>query len=89
MKRYLSSLSLYIGQLIVVSDADDAQVYTIGHFDNDQRERTTVFLLWREGTRLCGCNHDSYMLKKPSLKQIENSILTGALVSSKEITTRS
>ena len=85
MKRYLPSLSLYIGQLVVVSDADDAQVYTIGHFD----DRTTVFLLWREGTRLCGCNHDSFMLKKPSLKQIENSILTGPLVSSKEITTRS
>jgi hypothetical protein len=45
-------------------------------------------LMWYEGTRLCVCEHDAYMLKKPTLTQIENSINFGQLVSSKEIKTR-
>lgn len=83
-KRYLSHKSLYVGQLVVVSDAPEAQVYTIGNID-----KTLVILMWYEGSRLCICHHDSYMLKKPDLIQIENSINFGQLVSLKSIVQRS
>lgn len=81
--RYLSHKAVYVGQLVVVSDANNAQVYTVGLV-----HKTNVILMWYEGTRLCVCKHDAYMLKKPTLTQIENSINFGQLVSSKEIKTR-
>ena len=81
MRRLLATANLYLGQLVVTSDHPEAIVATIVSIKG-----YCVELRWREGTRLCGCGWQSYMLKKPSLKQIENSIVNnGALVSTKEI----
>ena len=81
MRRFIKQANLYVGQLVVTTDYPEATVSTIVSIDY-----LRVELRWREGTRLCGCTFDSYMLMKPSLDQIEYSIAAnGALVSTKEI----
>lgn len=81
MRRFLATANLYLGQLVVISDHPEAIVATIVSIKG-----YSVELRWKEGDKMCGCGWQSYMLKKPSLKQIENSIANnGALVSVKEI----
>jgi hypothetical protein len=81
MRRFIKQANLYVGQLVVVSEMPEATVATVVSMDY-----LKVELRWREGTRLCGCTFDSYMLFLPTLRQIENSIANnGALVSFKEI----
>lgn len=83
MKRYLSHKKLYIGQLVVVSGAKDAQVYTIAHIGHEYR---AVSLVWFEGNQKCVSSHDYFCLFTPTLEQIETSIaLYGRLASSKDI----
>jgi hypothetical protein len=75
--------NLYLGQLVVTSIADDAQVRTVSHiFDSS----TMVELQWMEGTNHCTQGVDYSLLMIPTIKQIENSIFNyGNLVSAKEI----
>ena len=83
MRRFLSSKSLYVGQLVVTGDAVGAVVRTIAELDVSN---CLVILQWMEGNRFCSQGYDSYMLKKPTLEQIECSISTyGQLLSSKQI----
>lgn len=83
MRRFLSTKDLYVGQLVVTGDAVGAVVRTIAEIDLGN---CSVVLQWMEGNRFCSRSYDSYMLKKPTLEQIECSISTyGQLLSSKQI----
>jgi len=83
MQRYISHKKLYIGQLVVVTGAKDAQVYTIAHIAHEYR---AVSLVWFEGNQKCVSSHDYFCLFKPTLEQIETSIaLYGRLASEKDI----
>lgn len=83
MRRFLSSKSLYVGQLVVTSSAMGAVVRTVAEINT---EKNIAVLQWMEGNNFCSQGYDSYMLMKPSLEQIEYSIaLCGQLVSSKMI----
>jgi hypothetical protein len=83
MRRFLSSKDLYIGQLVVVSDEVGSVVRTIAEIDSSNH---TVIVQWMEGNRFCSRPAQSYMLKKPSLEQIECHIANnGALISSKQV----
>jgi hypothetical protein len=82
-QQKIKKSDLYLGQLVVTSTADDAQVRTVSHiFDSS----TMVELQWMEGSALCAQGSDYSLLMIPTIKQIENSIYKyGNLVSSKEI----
>lgn len=81
MKKALNHKSLYIGQLVVVTEHPETQVYTIAEFEGNN-----VLLQWREGTSQTRCTHDKFGLLKPTLEQIEYSIAAnGALVSTKDV----
>lgn len=83
MQRYIAHKKLYIGQLVVVTAAKDAQVYTIGHISHEYR---AVSLIWIEGNQKCVSSHDYFCLFKPTLEQIETSIaINGRLVSTKDL----
>jgi len=72
---------LYIGQLVVVTEHPETQVYTVAGIEGH-----VAILQWFEGTQFCSQGHDKYGLLKPTLQQIEYSIAAnGALVSTKEI----
>lgn len=68
MRRFLSSKSLYVGQLVVLIDEVGATVRTIASIDSGNH---TALVQWMEGNRFCSKDVQSYMLKKPSLEQIE------------------
>ena len=68
MRRFLSSKSLYVGQLVVLIDEVGAVVRTIASIDSGNH---TALVQWMEGNRFCSKDVQSYMLKKPSLEQIE------------------
>lgn len=81
MTKCIKHTDLYIGQLIVVTDHPETQVYTIASV-----ERHAVMLVWFEGTRICTQATEKYGLMKPTLKQIEYSIAAnGRLASTKDI----
>lgn len=81
MKKAIKHTDLYIGQLVVVTEHPETQVYTIASIESQ-----LVILQWREGTRHCSQGHDKYGLLKPTLQQIEYSIAAnGSLVSTKEL----
>ena len=81
MKKSIKHTDLYIGQLVVVTEHPETQVYTIASI-----EAQVVILQWKESTRHCSQGHDKYGLLKPTLEQIEYSIAAnGALVSTKEL----
>ena len=83
MRRFLSSKNIYVGQLVVVDDSVGATVCTIAEIDGGNH---TVILQWMEGIRFCSKPAQTYMLKKPSLEQIEWHLANnGALVSSKQV----
>ena len=83
MRRFLSSKSLYVGQLVVVDDSVGAVVRTIAEVVPAE---SRVVLQWMEGSRFCTAGCASYMLKKPTLEQIEYSIVHyGQLLSSKMV----
>jgi len=83
MQRYIAHKKLYIGQLVVVTAAKNAQVYTIAHINHEIRH---VSLVWIEGNQKCVSSHDYFCLFKPTLEQIETSIaINGRLVSTKDI----
>ena len=68
MRRFLSSKSLYVGQLVVLIDEVGAVVRTIAEIDSGNH---TVIVQWMENNRFLSKPAQSYMLKKPSLEQIE------------------
>ena len=75
MQRFIPTKKLYVGQLVVVSTIDTAQVRTIGAIHKrDSGVVYAVTLLWHEGNRLCAQNTDAYTLYKPTLDQIQYSI---------------
>ena len=81
MKKSIKHTDLYIGQLVVVTEHPETQVYTIASI-----EAQVVILQWKEGTRHCSQGYEKYSLLKPTLEQIEYSIAAnGALVSTKEL----
>ena len=81
MKKSINHKDLYIGQLVVVTDHPETQVYTVAAVHSQ-----VVTLEWREGTRRCSQHFDKYGSLKPTLQQIEYSIAAnGALVSTREI----
>jgi len=83
MRRFLSSKNLYVGQLVVTNDYPGATVCTVAEIDVGT---CVAVLQWMEGNRFCSFGFDSYMLKKPSLEQIEWHIANnGALISSKQV----
>lgn len=83
MRRFLSSKSLYVGQLVVLIDEVGAVVRTIASIDSGNH---TALVQWMEGNRFCSKDVQSYMLKKPSLEQIECHIANrGMLLSSNQI----
>lgn len=72
---------LYIGQLVVVTEHPETQVYTVAGIEGNN-----ALLQWREGTHQTRCTHDKFGLLKPTLQQIEYSIAAnGALVSSRDV----
>ena len=83
MRRFLSSNNIYVGQLVVVSDEVGATVRTIASIDSGNH---TALVQWMEGNRFCSKDVQSYMLKKPTLEQIECHIANrGMLLSSNQI----
>lgn len=83
MRRFLSSKSLYVGQLVVVIDEVGAVVRTIASIDSGNH---TALVQWMEGNRFCSKDVQSYMLKKPTLEQIEWHIANcGQLISSNQV----
>ena len=83
MRRFLSSKSLYVGQLVVLIDEVGAVVRTIASIDSGNH---TALVQWMEGNRFCSKDVQSYMLKKPSLEQIEWQIANfGQLLSVNQI----
>lgn len=81
MKRFISSKDLYVGQLVVTGDYVGITVRTIAEICPSDNK---VILQWVSGNRFYSTSFDSYMLKKPTLEQIEASIAAnGQLVSSK------
>jgi hypothetical protein len=83
MRRFLSSKSLYVGQLVVTNDYPGATVCTIAEIDESNH---TAIVQWMENNRFLSKPAQTYMLKKPSLEQIEWHIANnGQLISSKQI----
>ena len=84
MQRFIPTKKLYVGQLVVVSTIDTAQVRTIGAIH--KRENGVIYavtLLWNEGSRLCGQHTDAFTLYKPTLEQIEYSIQVNGRLANK------
>lgn len=72
---------LYIGQLVVVTEHPETQVYTIAGIEGQ-----VAILQWHEGKQLCSQGHEKFGLLKPTLEQIEYSIAAnGPLVSTQDI----
>lgn len=83
MRRFLSSKNIYVGQLVVVSDEVGATVRTIASIDSGNH---TALVQWMEGSRFCSKDVQSYMLKKPTLEQIECHIAnSGQLISANQV----
>ena len=83
MRRFLSSKSLYVGQLVVLIDEVGAVVRTIASIDSGNH---TALVQWMENNRFCSKDVQSYMLKKPSLEQIEWHIANlGQLISVNQV----
>lgn len=81
MKKVIKHTDLYIGQLVVVTEHPETQVYTVAHIEGQ-----AVMLQWCEGARTCAQAHEKYGLMKPTLEQIEYSIAAnGPLVSTKQL----
>ena len=82
MTKQLELKDIYLGQLIVRTEHDEAQVYTVGVIS-----RLAIYLVWFEGTRKCGQWSDYSGSYKPTLKQIERSIaINGRLANSLDVT---
>lgn len=81
MKKAIKHTDLYIGQLVVVTEHPETQVYTVASIESQ-----AVILQWQEGNRHCSQGYDKYGLLKPTLEQIEYSIAAnGPLVSTKKL----
>ena len=82
MTKRLELKDIYLGQLIVRTEHEEAQVYTVGAIS-----KLAIYLVWFEGTRKFGQWSDYSGSHKPTLKQIERSIaINGRLASSTDIT---
>ena len=83
MAKALTRENMYLGQLVVRDEhLEETQVYTIG-----AKQGLNVFLVWFEGNHKCGEWADYFASYKPTLQQIERSIMmNGRLANSKDIT---
>ena len=66
---------LFVGQLVVVTESPEAQVYVIAEIEGSQARLT-----WFEGTRRSSCWHDKYDLMKPDLDQIQFTVSNYGLI---------
>jgi hypothetical protein len=83
MRRFLSSKNIYVGQLVVTTDYPGATVCTIAEIDGGNH---TAIVQWTEGNRFLSKPAQTYMLKKPSLEQIEWHIANlGQLISVNQV----
>ena len=72
--------TLSIGQIVVVTDSEQTQVYTVAHIFGN-----TITLQWQEGTRICSQGYRGPVFA-PSLTQIEYSIANnGPLLSKSDL----
>jgi hypothetical protein len=85
MAKNLDHKDLYLGQLIVLTDHIDAQVYTVGAIGHPDH-RLAILLVWFEGSRLSSQWTDYYGSRLPTMKQIERSIRNGRLANGQDIT---
>jgi hypothetical protein len=84
MQRFIPSKKLYVGQLVVVSTIETAQVRTIAKIHKrDSGVVYAVTFIWNEGDRLCAQNTDAWTLYKPTLEQIEFSIQVNGKLANK------
>ena len=81
MTKQTQIKDFYLGQLVVVNDHIDAQVYTVGAMQG-----LNIYTVWFEGVRKCGAWADRSDFYAPTLKQIERCIYRGRLASGKDIT---
>ena len=80
MTKRLELKNIYINQLIVRTEHEEAQVYTVGAIS-----KLDIYLVWFEGDRKCGQWSDYSGSYKPTLKQIERSItMNGRLANSRD-----
>ena len=71
----------HIGQLVVVTESLETQVYTVADMTGNM-----VVLQWREGERHCSQGYDRWCLLEPTVAQIQHSIKeNGPLVSVNDI----
>lgn len=79
--KTLHKSKVYAGQLVVVTDHPETQVYTVSEIVGNR-----VNLMWFEGTMKCSSWFDVWSLGLPTLKQIEYSIAAnGKLVAHEAI----
>jgi hypothetical protein len=69
MNKRIKLEDIRVGQLVVTTDSEKAQVRTVESVDGTQ-----VTLAWFEGTSLCVQGVDYGMLRVPTIAQIEYSI---------------
>ena len=81
--KYIKPSDLYIGQLVVVTEHPEAQVYTIGEISQPYGAVSTV---WFEGERKCISTADMFSLMTPTMRQVEYNIAAhGRLASGRDI----
>lgn len=81
-QKRLTLEELDLSQLIVRGTHKDAQVYTIG-----ARHKFNIYVVWFEGDRKCGQWTDYGDCYRPTIEQIQYSIMAnGRLASGKDIT---
>lgn len=81
--KFIKPANIHLGQLVVVNDNPETQVYTIGEIST---KYGAVVVFWFEGEQKCVSTASMYNLMKPTLEQIEFSIAAnGRLASGKDI----
>jgi len=75
MQRFLNSQKLKLGQLVVVTDCDIAQVRTVAQiFKRSHGTVYAVTLIWTENGRICSEMTEPWGLHKASIEQVTYTI---------------
>jgi hypothetical protein len=77
--KTLHKSKVYLGQLVVVTDHPETQVYTVCEIVGNR-----VALTWFEGSMKCSSWFDAWSLGLPTLKQIEYSIAANGKLAAHE-----
>ena len=81
MQKRLNKHLLRVGDLVVVTEHHEAQVYTFAGLEGH-----TVMFQWYEGSRHCSCGLDTDRLYQPTTEQIQYSIkANGRLLAANEV----